>query len=225
MSMLTIGRALPVFSLAILSLAILCIATAAAPAGFANPPVPPHKLPDPLVKERSMFVTGLRASASGMQDPVSAETLIDVLTVDNLPLGISNASIKRTERGDWLKLSISNNSNEQILGVRYWLLVLEPNYHVRAVLDHSDGLKLDAYSAKAVSFPVPPRWKLADDDRVFMVLAQVIGRDSIWEVQQAKNALLAYVKGSNYTMPTVLHMLNQVDSPIGPTPIFLKQKP
>jgi hypothetical protein len=52
------------------------------------------------------------------------------------------------------------------------------------------------------------------------VLAQVIGRDSIWEVQQAKSALLAYVKGDGYTMPAVLRLLNQVDSPIGFSPIF-----
>ena len=35
----------------------------------------------------------------------------------------------------------------------------------------------------------------------FWLLAQVIGRDSIWEVQQAKSALLAYVKGDGYTIP------------------------
>jgi hypothetical protein len=103
-------------------------------------------------------------------------------------------------------------------------LVVDSANKVRRATDQSEGLKLDAYAARAISFPSPPAFKTAADDRVFLLLAQVIGRDSIWEVQQAKNALLAYVKGDGYTMPSVLRLLNQVDSPIGFSPIFLKPK-
>jgi hypothetical protein len=211
---------LPVFSFA-----IACNVSLAASAGIQNPPAPLQKLPDPLIEERSTLVTSMRASAAGLQDrSVASEIPIDVLQVDSLPLGVSNALFSKTKKGDWLKLSISNSSNEQILGVRYWLLIVDPANQVRAALDQSDGLKLDAYAAKAVSFPTPPRLKISDDDRVFLVLAQVIGRESIWEVQQARNALLAYVKGEGYPSPKVLRLLNQVDSPIGFSPLFqLKQ--
>jgi hypothetical protein len=215
-----IARALLAFSLA-----TICNASFAVTA-IQNRSVPLQNLSDPLIEKRSTPITSLWASATALQDPsVPSEIPIDVLQVYSLPLGISNASLRKTKKGDWLKLSISNSSDEQILGVRYWLLVVDSTNKVRRALDQSESLKLDAYSAETVSFPTPPRWKIGDDDRVFLVLAQVIGRDSIWEVQQAKNALLAYVKGDSYTMPNVLRMLNQVDSPIGLSPIFLRQKP
>lgn len=216
-----IGRVLPG-----LCFAGICNATFAAPAGIQTPSVPVQERPDPLIEERSILVTAFRASAAGLRDPsIATEIVIDVFQIYNLPVAISSASLRKTKRGDSLKFVIANNSNEQILGVRYWLLVVDSANKVRRATDQSEGLKLDAYAARAISFPSPPRFRTAADDRVFLVLAQVIGRDSIWEVQQAKIALLAYVKGDGYTMPNVLRLLNQVDSPIGFSPIFLKQKP
>ena len=198
-----------------------CNASLAAPAGIQNPTALLQNPAEPLIVERSMLVNSLRASGSGLQDPsISQEISIDVFQIYSLPLSISNASFRKTKRGDAIKLFISNSANEQILGVRYWLVVVDSANKVRRAVDQSEGLKLDAYSAKAVSIPAPPRLKTGPDDRIFLVLAQVIGRDSIWEVQQAKSALLAYVKGDGYTMPVVLRLLNQVDSPIGFSPIF-----
>jgi hypothetical protein len=220
MPMQRIARALPVFSFA-----IVCNAPLAASAGIQRATVPLQNPFDPLREERSTLVTSLRASAAGLQDQfILTEIQIDVLQVYGLPLGISNASFRKAKKGDRLKLSISNSSSEQILGVRYWLVIVDSTNQVRRALDQSDSLKLDAYSAKAVSFSTPPRWKIGDDDHIFLMLAQVIGRDSIWEVQQTKSALLAYVKGDGFTMPNVLRLLNQVDSPIGFSPIFLRQK-
>ena len=185
----------------------------------------PQNLSDSLVVERATLVRLLGASGAGLQNPsATTELSVDVFHIYSLPLGISNASLRKTKRGAWLKLSISNSSDEQILGVRYWLLVVDSTNKVRLAIDQSESLKLDSYSAKAVSFPMPPKWHCADDDRVFLVLAQVIGHDSIWEVQQAKNALMAYVKGEGYTMPSVLRLLNQVDSPIGFSPILLRPR-
>ena len=214
-------RALPVFCFT-----IICSASLAPAAGMQTPVVALQTPSDPRLEQRSTLAAALRASAAGLlQQPASPEVPIDVFQIYNLPIALSNASFRTTKRGDSLKLVISNSSNEQILGVRYWLLVVDSANRVRRAADQSESLKLDAYSAKAVSFPAPPRWQIVDDERVFLVLAQVIGRDSIWEIQQARSALLSYVKGDSYSMPSVLRILNQVDSPIGFSPIFLKRKP
>lgn len=149
---------------------------------------------------------------------------IDTLSIYNLPLGISDGSFRKTKKGESIRLSLSNSSDEQIFGVRYWLLIVDSANKVRRLVDQSEGLKLEAYSAKTVSFPAPAGWKVSDDDRIFLLVAQVVGRNSIWEVQQARNALLAYAKGEPYTTPNVVRMLNQVDSPIGFAPVFLLQK-
>ena len=207
------------------TLLLFCLASApaapATPAAFQDPPTASQNRSDPLVVERSALVNSLRGSAAGLQDPsIQPEIPIDVFQIYSLPLAIGNASFRKTKRGDSIKLVISNSSNEQILGVRYWLLVVDSTNRVRRAVDQSESLKLDAYAAKDITFPAPARLKTAADDRLFLVLAQVIGRDSIWEVQQSKSALLAYVKGNGYNMPSVLRLLNQVDSPIGFSPIF-----
>jgi hypothetical protein len=160
-------------------------------------------------------------SPAGAQNPPPPLIIpIDTLPIDNLPLGISEASFRKTKKGESLKLSIANSSDEQIFGVRYWLLIVDSANKVLRVVDQSENVKFEAYSAKTVSFPAPSG-KVSDDDRIFLVVAQVIGRNSIWEVQQAKTALLAYAKGDPYATPNVVRMLNQVDSPIGFSPIFL----
>ena len=75
---------------------------------------------------------------------------------------------------------------------------------MRSTVDESESLKLDAYASKEESFRPPSRLKIGNDDRVFLVVAQVIGRESIWEVQKAKEALQAYAKGEDFSTPRVL---------------------
>lgn len=206
------------------SFALLCNASLAASA-IQNPPVPFQNPSDPMNEERATLANALRGSAAGLQHPAGPPAiLIDVFQVYSLPLVISDASLERTRTGASLKLSVSNSSNEQILGIRYWLLVVDADNKVRRAVDQSESLTLNAYAAKTVSFFAPSRLKIGSDDRVFMVVAQVIGRESIWEVRQAREALQDYVKGDGYTMPSVLRVLNQVDSPIGFSPIFLRPK-
>jgi hypothetical protein len=201
-----------VFSAALAMAGLTCHQAGKEP---ATPPVP----------DRTLLQKTMKATAAGVQEPTPPqEMLVDVLPIYNLPLGINNASLRKTKRGYWLNLSVANSSNEPILGVRYWLVVVGPTNRILGTIDHSESLKLDPDSGMNVSYLAPLRLKIGDDDRVFMVVAQIIGKDSIWEVQQAKTVLVSYVKGNGYHMPTVLRMLNQVDSPLGLTPNFLRQK-
>jgi hypothetical protein len=205
--------------LAIFGSALICNANLAGASRLRKPPV---FLPDSSPAKRS-FISGLMHSAPVLQEP-ARQIPIDVLQIYGLPLGISNASLGHAKNEARLRLSIPNSSNEQILSLRYWLLIVDCANGVRSVLDQSETLKLDAYAARVVSFPAPPRAETFADDRVFLMVAQVIGRDSIWEVQQARSAFLAYVKGDSYAMPDVLRLLNQVDSPIGFSPILMKPR-
>jgi len=212
-----IGRALPVCSFA-----LICNATLAAAAGNQNPAVPSEGLSEPVME---VLATSLRSSGGGLQHrPALPETPIEIFPVDGLPLGIGSASLARSRTGRLLQLSVSNNSDEPILGIRYWLLIVDSENQLRRALDQSEGLRLDAYATKGISFSAPSRLKIGSNDRVFMVVAQVIGRESIWEVRRARESLLDFVKGAGYTMPSVLRVLNQVDAPLGLSPIFLRQK-
>ena len=147
------------------------------------------------------------------QDPAEPQDVfIDSLQISELPLAFSRVSLTKIKGEFVLKLTAANSSNEELLGVRYWLLAIDSNNKVRSTADESESLKLDAYASKEASFRPPSRLKIGNDDRVFLVVAQVIGRESIWEVQKAKEALQAYAKGEDFSTPRVLRVMNQVDS-------------
>ena len=161
----------------------------------------------------AMLSHAVSVSLASQQDPPEPQDVfIDPVQISDLPLAISRVSLTKTKGEFVLKLSAANSSNEELLGIRYWLLVIESINRVRNTVDESESLKLDAYASKEVSFRPPSRLKIGNDDRVFLVVAQVIGRESIWEVQKAKEALRAYAKGDDFTMPRVLRVMNQVDS-------------
>jgi hypothetical protein len=147
------------------------------------------------------------------QNPPSQEIAVDTFQVVGAPLGISGATLTSTKQGYRLKCSASNSSNEQLLGIRYLLLSVDSTGAVRRIVDQSEDLKLDAYSATAISFRAPLTLKVDREDRVFLLVAQVIGRESIWETLKAKDALLHYAKGDSYLMPEVRRSINLVDTP------------
>lgn len=209
-----IGRVLPLFTFG-----IVCSTSLAASPFSQNPQHPSEPVSETLA-------ASLRGSGGGLQRRAAlSDFFIDVFQVYSLPLSVSSASLEKTRTGGLLKLFVSNNSSEQILGIRYWLLVVDSDNKVRRAVDQSEGLKLNAYAAKAISLSAPSKLKIGTDDRVYLVLAQVIGRESIWEVRQARQALQDYVKGNSYAIPSVLRVLNQVDAPLGLSPIFLRTRP
>jgi hypothetical protein len=66
---------------------------------------------------------------------------------------------------------------------------------------------------RSVTFKTPLRLNLKGDERVVLMVEQVISTDYVWEVVQAKEALASYIAGDFSTTPRVLRVLNQVDAP------------
>jgi hypothetical protein len=54
---------------------------------------------------------------------------------------------------------------------------------------------------------------LKDNVRFILMVEQVVGINSIWEVVKAKDALDAYLTGDYSKVPAVLRVPNHVDSP------------
>jgi hypothetical protein len=156
--------------------------------------------------------------------PQSDALPIDVFQVFDLPLNVQQASITKTERGQFLQLSIGNSSDLKIIGLRYSLVSIDSRNQVQIRVNRTEGFSLPAYGMKMLTFKNPIKLKLKDDERLMLMIEQVISRESIWEVVKAKDALESYARGDFSVVPTVLRIPNQVDSPpVVPGPIYLRR--
>ena len=122
----------------------------------------------------------LRLCASNLlQQP--AELTIDVFQILDLPLSIHEASLIKTEKGYLLRLSLGNSSELKMIGLRYSLASIGGN-GLRPLVNRTEALSLPAYATKSLTFKTPIRFKPKNEERLVLMLEQVISRESIWEV-------------------------------------------
>lgn len=138
---------------------------------------------------------------------------IEVFQVLDLPLSVHEANLTKSERGQFLQLSLSNSSDLKILGLRYSLVSIDARDQVQIRVNRTEGFSVAAYGMKTLTFKTPIKLKLKDGERLLLMIEQVISRESIWEVVKAKDAIEAYARGDFSVVPTVLRIPNQVDSP------------
>ena len=149
---------------------------------------------------------------------------IEVFQVLDLPLSIHEASLTKSERGQFLQLSLSNSSDLKILGLRYSIVSVDARNEVQIRVNRTEGFSLPAYGMKTLAFKTPIKLKLKDGERLLMMIEQVISRESIWEVVKAKDAIEAYARGDFSVVPNVMRVSNQVDSPpSGRGPIYFRK--
>ena len=149
---------------------------------------------------------------------------IEVFQVLDLPLSIHEASLTKTERGQFLQLSLSNSSDLKILGLRYSLVSIDAQSEVQIRVNRTEGLSVAPYGMKTLTFKSPIKLKLKDGERLLIMIEQVVSRESIWEVIKAKDAIEAYARGDFSVVPSVMRVTNQVDSPpVGRGPIYFRK--
>jgi hypothetical protein len=139
---------------------------------------------------------------------------IEVFQVLELPLNINEASLLKSEKGYYLlKLSLANSSELKMIGLRYSLVRIDSKNQPQPLVNRTEGFSIPAYTTKSFTFKSPIKFKPKYDERLVLMLEQVISRESIWEVVKAKEALEAYASGDYSVMPVVLRVANQVDAP------------
>jgi hypothetical protein len=138
---------------------------------------------------------------------------VEVFQIQQLPVSLSMVELVKSSNAYVLKCSITNNSEEKLLGFRYTLLAVDSNDSKRVLANHSEGVAVAPYASKRKTFRTALSSSPKDDVRLVLMLEQVIGTDSIWEVVKAKDALDAYVSGDFSVVPSVLRVPNHVDAP------------
>jgi len=167
-----------------------------------------------------MFASGAQATANLLQD--SKALTIEVLQVLDLPVSVHEAELVKVEKGYLLKLSLSNSSDLQMLGLRYSLVLIDLKNRALPLVNRTEGIALPAYEKKSLTFKTPIRFSAKYEPRLVLMLEQVVSRESIWEVVKAKEALDSYTKGDYSVIPTVLRVANQVDAPVA-APLILRK--
>jgi len=136
----------------------------------------------------------------------------EVFQVFELPLTITNPALVKTKQGYVLKCVLANASEFRQLGFRYSLAIVEQPSGATKVISRNEGFTLAPYQTKNVAFKTLLRLKLNGDERLVLMVEQVISTDYVWDVVQPKEALASYVNGDYSTTPRVLRILNAVDS-------------
>ena len=160
-----------------------------------------------------MLVLALAFSGAPAQS-VDGLVTPEVFQVPELPLAVTNPSFMKIKNGYVLKCSLSNSSEFRQLGFRYSLAVIDSGTGATSVVSRTEAFRLAPYQAKNVTFKAPLGLNVKGDERLVLMVEQVISTDYVWEVVQAKEALASYIAGDYSTPPRVLRVLNQVDAPM-----------
>ena len=135
----------------------------------------------------------------------------EVFQVFDLPLTVTNPTLVKTKQAYLLKCVLANSSEFRQLGFRYSLAIVDERNGTTGVISRNEGFTLVAYETKSVAFKTPLHLKLNGDERLVLMVEQVISSDYVWDVVQPKEALASYLNGDYSTTPRVLRMLNEVD--------------
>lgn len=138
---------------------------------------------------------------------------VEVFPVLELPVAVNNAVLVKTKGGYLLRCSLSNTSEFRQLGMQYSLAVLDGSDAVkRRVVTQSEGFSLPPYHTNDVTFTTPLKLKLKGNERLVLMLQELISTDYVWDVLNPKESLSAYLTGDYSITPQVLRVRNQVDT-------------
>ena len=153
----------------------------------------------------------------------SENLAVEVFQVLDLPLSVHETSLVKTDKGFFVRLSLGNNTELKMVGLRYSLVTINSKNELQFVANRVEGFSLPAYAAKTVTFKTPLKFKSKDGERLAVMVEQVVSRESIWEVVKAKEAFEAYARGDYSVVPVVLRVANQVDTRPHESRIFFRE--
>jgi hypothetical protein len=143
------------------------------------------------------------------EDPSTAVVFFDV---SDLPARIDEPKLRKSDKGMDMDCAIANRSDEQLLGIRLILLVVDPAGKLRNRIIWTERTELAMYSIKTFALHPAITGELRSTDQLFLGIDEVIGRETIWRAAGAEKALRAYSRGQHDVVPTVRTFANKYDS-------------
>jgi len=155
----------------------------------------------------AIWLTSSTANAASLVQP-NAVTFFDV---SDLPARIDVPKISQNDKEFVLDCAVANRSNEDLLGLRLVLLVIDPAGKLRGRVTWTEVTELTIYSIKTFAFHPEINGDLRSTDKVFLGIEEVFGRDTIWQAATAEKALRAYSRGEHDVVPAVRKVANKFD--------------
>ena len=159
-----------------------------------------------------ILIVACCAAVCNAQDQPTEIIPVEVFHVGQLPVALSSVEIVGSVKGYKLRCSMTNNSDEKLLGFRYSIVAIDSSNSKTAIESHSEAWELKPYATKRKTFPSLLPGSLKNQVRVVLMLQEIVGALSIWEVLKAKDALEAYTSGDFSIVPVVLRAPNHVDA-------------
>ncbi len=158
----------------------------------------------------AIWLTGsfkFMASAASREQPKTV-TFFDV---SDLPARIDVPKVSQSEKEFVLDCSVANRSNEELLGLRLILLVIDTSGKLRSRVTWTEPTKLAMYSIKTFAFHPEITGDLQNTDQIFLGIEEVFGRETVWRAVAAEKALRAYSRGEHDVLPAVRKIANKFD--------------
>ena len=169
----------------------------------------------------SLLANGAVSAKRQAVENKKAVTFFEVL---DLPARIDEPKLLKVGERYVLKCALANRSNEQLLGVRLVLLVVDHDGKLRGRITWNEEADIADYSIKTFEFSPAIKTELQTNDRLFLGLDEVTGRETIWHVPDGEKALRAYSSGQHDVVPKVQTVANKADPGRVPVVIPLEKR-
>ncbi|MGH3851544.1 MAG: hypothetical protein ACRDRT_17950 [Pseudonocardiaceae bacterium] len=136
--------------------------------------------------------------------------------ITDLPARIDEPKLRQVGDSYRLNCAVANRSNEQLLGMRLILMIVDREGKLRTRVTWSEESALAASSIKTFEFRPPIKNKIQSTDRLFLSVDEAIGRETIWHAVDVEKALRAYSRGQHDLVPKVRTVANKDDREPGP---------
>ena len=158
----------------------------------------------------AIWLTGSFNGTAGASSPgqLNAVTFFDV---SDLPARIDAPKLSQSAKEFTLDCAVANRSNEELLGIRLILLIVDPAGKLRGRVTWTERTELAMYSIKTFAFHPEITEVLRNTDQIFLGIEEVFGRETIWHAAAAEKALRAYSRGQHDVLPTVRKFANKFD--------------
>ena len=154
-----------------------------------------------------IWLTCFTANAATPDQPKA----VSFFDVSDLPARIDAPRISQSDKEFVLDCAVANRSNEDLLGLRLILLVIDPAGKLRGRVTWTEVTELTIYSIKTFAFHPEINGDLRSTDKVFLGIEEVIGRETIWRAAGSERALRAYSRGQHDLVPSVRTFANKYD--------------
>src|SRR5258708_25566802 len=177
----------------------------------------------PLVFLQACLAIWLTGSFSYSSEASSSEepNAVTFFDVSDLPARIDVPKLSQSDKEFVLDCAVANRSNEELLGLRLILLIIDTSGKLRGHVTWTERTELAMYSIKTFAFHPEITVPLRSTDQVFLGIDEVIGRETIWRAAGAEKALRAYSRGQHDVVPNVRTFANKYDTSPGMRVIHL----